>query len=160
MIAFHIACWLYGRRGRKSQVKCLAICASVGNTIDFYLSPTRNTSAARRFLAKALAGLKEWEKPKIINTDKAPTYAAALAELKKDGKCPEDTLHRQVKYLTDIFDKAFFAGPWYFYLARANRVAKSGYWDVSLPRAYDERVPFAAPVRLGGVVCQLATKRV
>jgi transposase, IS6 family len=70
-----------------------------GNTIDFYLSPTRNTSAARRFLAKALAGLKEWEKPKIINTDKAPTYAAALAELKKDGKCPEDTLHRQVKYL-------------------------------------------------------------
>jgi hypothetical protein len=67
---------------------------------------------------------------------------------------------RQVKYLTDIFDKAFFAGPWYFYLARANRVAKSGCWDVSLPRAYDERVPLAAPVRLGGVVCQLATKRV
>ena len=65
-----------------------------------------------------------------------------------------------LRYLTDIFDKAFFAGPWYFYLARANRVAKSGYWDVSLPRAYDERVPFAAPVRLGGVVCQLATKRV
>ena len=26
----------------------------LGNTIDFYLSPTRNTMAAKRFLAKAL----------------------------------------------------------------------------------------------------------
>src|SRR5208282_2623021 len=29
-----------------------------GNTIDFYLSPTRNTAAAKRFLGKALSGLK------------------------------------------------------------------------------------------------------
>ena len=57
-----------------------------GNTIDFYLSPTRNTAAAKRFLGKALSGLKDWEKPRVINTDKAPTYAAALAELKKEGK--------------------------------------------------------------------------
>ena len=28
----------------------------LGNTIDFYLSPTRNTAAAKRFLAKALRG--------------------------------------------------------------------------------------------------------
>ena len=34
-----------------------------GNTIDFYLSPTRNTTAATRFLGKALNGLKDWEKP-------------------------------------------------------------------------------------------------
>ncbi len=60
-----------------------------GNTIDFYLSPTRNTSAAKRFLGKALSSLKDWEKPTVINTDKAPTYAAALAELKSEGKCPE-----------------------------------------------------------------------
>jgi len=52
-----------------------------GNTIEFYLSPTRNTAAAKRFLGKALTGLKDWEKPSVINTDKAPTYAAALAEL-------------------------------------------------------------------------------
>ncbi len=32
---------------------------------------------------------------RVANTDKAPTYAAALAELKKEGKCPEDTVHRQ-----------------------------------------------------------------
>jgi len=75
-----------------------------GNTIDFYLSPTRNTAAAKRFLGKALNGLKDWEKPRVINTDKAPTYAAALAELKKEGKCPQETLHRQVKYLNNIIE--------------------------------------------------------
>jgi DDE domain len=32
----------------------------LGNTIDFYLSPTRNTAAAKRFLTKALRGLKDW----------------------------------------------------------------------------------------------------
>ena len=64
-----------------------------GNTIDFYLSPTRNTAAAKRFLRKAMNALKDWEKPTVINTDKAPTYAA-LVELKKKGKCPEATLHR------------------------------------------------------------------
>lgn len=69
-----------------------------GDTIDFYLSPTRSTAAAKRFLGKALKGLKQWELPHVINTDKAPTYAAALAELKKEGKCPQDTVHRQVKY--------------------------------------------------------------
>jgi len=76
----------------------------LGNTIDFYLSPTRNTMAAKRFLAKALRGLKDWEQPEVINTDKAPTYAAALAELKAEGKCPKDTQHRQVKYLNNIIE--------------------------------------------------------
>ena len=75
-----------------------------GNTIDFYLSPTRNTAAAKRFLGKALSGLKDWEKPRVINTDKAPTYAAALTELKKEGRCPEETLHRQVKYMNNIIE--------------------------------------------------------
>jgi transposase-like protein len=59
-----------------------------GNTIDFYLSATRNTTAAKRFLGKALRGLKDWEKPSMITTDKAPTYAAALAELKRGGQVP------------------------------------------------------------------------
>ena len=49
-----------------------------GNTIDFYLSSTRNTKAAKRFLGKALNGLKDWELPVVLNTDKAPTYAGAI----------------------------------------------------------------------------------
>ncbi len=73
-----------------------------GNTIDFYLSSTRNAKAAKRFLGKALNGLKDWEKPTVINTDKAPTYGVAIAELKAEGKCPGELSHRRVKYLNNV----------------------------------------------------------
>ena len=75
-----------------------------GDTIDFYLSPTRNTKAAKRFLGKALKGLKDYEKPLKINTDKAPIYGPAIAELKAEGKCLEDMEHRQVKYLNNVVE--------------------------------------------------------
>ena len=75
-----------------------------GDTIDFYLSPTRSAKAAKRFLGKALSGFKDWEKPRIINTDKAAAYGVAIAELKKTGKCPSDTRHRQVKYLNNVIE--------------------------------------------------------
>ncbi|TCT27934.1 IS6 family transposase [Martelella mediterranea] len=75
-----------------------------GNTIDFYLSPTRNAKAAKRFLGKALNGLKDWEKPTFINTDKAPTYGIAIAQLKAEGRCPNDLVHRQVKYLNNVVE--------------------------------------------------------
>ena len=35
----------------------------LGTTIDLYLSSTRNTKAAKRFLGKALRGMKDWELP-------------------------------------------------------------------------------------------------
>ena len=76
----------------------------LGNTVDFYLSATRNTKAAKRFLGKALRGCKEWELPEVLNTDKAPTYATAIAELKAEGKCPGETRHRQVKYLNNVIE--------------------------------------------------------
>ncbi|MGH0002610.1 IS6 family transposase [Pseudovibrio ascidiaceicola] len=75
-----------------------------GNTIDFYLSPTRNAKAAKRFLGKALSGFKDWEKPDTINTDKAPTDGIAISGLKAEGKCPADTEHRQVKYLNNVIE--------------------------------------------------------
>jgi IS6 family transposase len=75
-----------------------------GNTIDFYLSPTRSAKAAKRFLGKALNGLKAWEKPEVINTDKAPSYGVAISELKAEGKCPETTVHRQVKHLNNVIE--------------------------------------------------------
>lgn len=75
-----------------------------GDTIDFYLSATRNTKAAKRFLGKALKGLKDWETPLKINTDKAPTYGPAIAELKKEGRLPVETVHRQVKYLNNVVE--------------------------------------------------------
>lgn len=35
-----------------------------------------------------------WEKPAIINTDRRPTYGIAISELKAEGKCLEETVHR------------------------------------------------------------------
>ena len=51
-----------------------------------------------------LKGLKGWELPDVLNTDKAPTYGAAIAELKNEGKCPLETEHRQAKYLNNIVE--------------------------------------------------------
>jgi transposase-like protein len=73
-----------------------------GDTIDFYLSRTRNAKAAKRFLGKALKGRKDWEMPRVINTDKAGCYGIAIA--KKEGKLAQKTLHRQVKYLNNIVE--------------------------------------------------------
>ena len=77
---------------------------SHGNTIDFHLSQTGNAKAAKRFLGKALCGCKSWDKPDVINTDKAGCHGQAIRELKKEGKCPSDTDHRQVKYLNNVVE--------------------------------------------------------
>ncbi|EOS95799.1 transposase [Erwinia tracheiphila] len=52
---------------------------SKGRTIDFYLSSRRNSKAAYRFPGKILNNVKGWQVPRLINTDKAPTYGRALA---------------------------------------------------------------------------------
>ena len=75
-----------------------------GDTIDFYLSSTRNAKAAKRFLSKALRLLKDWQKPYAINTDKAGCYSQAIRELKREGRCPVNTEHRQVKYLNNVIE--------------------------------------------------------
>ena len=75
-----------------------------GDTIDFYLSSTRNAKAAKRFLSKALRLLKDWQKPYAINTDKAGCYSQAIRELKREGRCPANTEHRQVKYLNNVIE--------------------------------------------------------
>jgi transposase-like protein len=72
-----------------------------GHTIDFYLSQTRNTTAAKRFLGKALKSIPRCDHPQSINTDKNPTYGKAITALKTEGKCNPDLEHRQVKYLNN-----------------------------------------------------------
>jgi transposase-like protein len=37
-----------------------------------------------------------------INTDKAPAYGRALALLKREGRCPSDVEHRQIKYRNNV----------------------------------------------------------
>jgi transposase-like protein len=61
-----------------------------GNTIDFYLSSTRNTSAAKRFLGKALKSVPNYCHLLSINTDKNAAYIGAIKQLKKEGKCHQN----------------------------------------------------------------------
>ena len=55
-------------------------------------------------MGKSLAGLKDWETPSSLNTDKAAAFGLAIAELKAEGKCPPDLIHRQVKYLNNVIE--------------------------------------------------------
>ena len=60
---------------------------SEGNTIDFYLSKTRDQRAAKRFLKKALA-FSYASRPRVINVDKNPAYPVAIQELKREKHMP------------------------------------------------------------------------
>ena len=82
-----------------------AICTGSSTNLAIRLIFTsRQPAIPKRFLGKALKGLKSWEQPRVINTDKALTYAAALAELKQEGNCQKDVQHRQVKYLNNVVE--------------------------------------------------------
>ena len=48
---------------------------------------------------------KAYEKPRLINTDKAAAYGAAILQLKNEGKLSIDTEPRQVKYLNNIIEQ-------------------------------------------------------
>ena len=75
-----------------------------GNTIDFYLSSTRNANAAKRFLSKALRAIPRYSHPETINADKNPAYSKAIDLLKSEGKCSQELEHRQIKYLNNIIE--------------------------------------------------------
>ncbi|MBJ8032111.1 DDE-type integrase/transposase/recombinase, partial [Bacillus cereus group sp. N21] len=77
---------------------------SEGNTIDFYLSKTRDHKAAKRFFKKALRSFHV-SKPRVITVDKNPAYPIAIQELKKEKKMPTGIQLRQVKYLNNIVEQ-------------------------------------------------------
>src|SRR3546814_6439080 len=69
-----------------------------------WLSDVFASGRSKRFLGMALRGLKHWEKPAALNTDKAPSYVAAITELMREGKLDRETAHRQVKYLNNVIE--------------------------------------------------------
>lgn len=77
---------------------------SEGNTIDFYLSESRDKQAAKRFFKKALA-FSYVSKPRVITVDKNPAYPIAIQELKEEKQIPEGIQLRQVKYLNNIIEQ-------------------------------------------------------
>ncbi len=77
---------------------------SEGNTIDFYLSKSRNHKAAKRFFKKALRSFHV-SKPRIITVDKNPVYPIAIEQLKKEKRIPTGTKIRRIKYLNNIVEQ-------------------------------------------------------
>ena len=71
-----------------------------GQTIDFYLSHTRNWIAATRFFKQALKR-PHIIPPYVINTDKNAAYPVAIHELQYMGYLPKSCKLRQVKYLNN-----------------------------------------------------------
>jgi transposase-like protein len=77
---------------------------SEGNTIDFYLSESRDKQAAKRFFKKALA-FSHVSRPRVITVDKNPAYPVAIEELKEEKQVPKDIRIRQIKYLNNIVEQ-------------------------------------------------------
>jgi transposase-like protein len=77
---------------------------SEGSTIDFYLSETRDTKAAKRFFKKALRSFHV-SKPRVITVDKNPAYPIAIEQLKKEKSIPDGMQLRQQKYLNNIVEQ-------------------------------------------------------
>lgn len=75
-----------------------------GKTIDFYLSRTRNVSAATLFLKKAIRAMQTYEEPHTITTDKNPTYAVAIERINAQRKGEPPIHHRTIKYLNNIVE--------------------------------------------------------
>ncbi|WP_244496649.1 IS6 family transposase [Aureimonas ureilytica] len=71
-----------------------------GETLDFYLSQTRTTKAAKQFLSKAL-NRSPHHRPSVISTDKNRAYNEAIDSLRKEGRLPPTCQHRQVKFLNN-----------------------------------------------------------
>lgn len=48
-----------------------------------------------------LNSCRPYDKPVVINTDKASAYSLAIQTLKQSGKIAQEVIHRQVKYLNN-----------------------------------------------------------
>jgi transposase, IS6 family len=77
---------------------------STGGTIDFLLSALRDADAAKRLFRKALVD-RPHPQPRVINTDLAPIYNSAIADIKKDGTLRRRCRHRPVQYLNNILEQ-------------------------------------------------------
>ena len=75
-----------------------------GNTLEFFLSRTRDTQAGKQFFLKTLATSHTTE-PRVINVDKNAAYPKAFAELKAEGIIPIACELRQVKYLNNLVEQ-------------------------------------------------------
>ena len=97
---------------------------SAGRTVDFRLSGKRDVVAAKAFFRKAMKS--QGSTPRTITLDGYAASHRAVREMKTDGQLPADTKVRSSKYLTDVFDKTFFADWCYFLPARVTAWPRAG----------------------------------
>jgi transposase-like protein len=86
--------WMYLYRAVDSQ----------GDTLDFFLSSTRDAQAAKHFFLKTLSA-SHTSSPRVINVDKNAAYPKAFNELKTAGKISKGCELRQVKYLNNLIEQ-------------------------------------------------------
>ena len=77
---------------------------STGATIDFLLSVLRDAAAAKRLFRRALRDSSH-PQPRVINTDQARLYGAAIAGAKTEGTLRRRCRHRPVQYLNNILEQ-------------------------------------------------------
>ena len=77
---------------------------STGATIDFLLSALRDAAAAKRLFRKALSDPSH-PQPRVINTDQARLYGAAIPAVKGEGILRRRCRHRPVQYLNNILEQ-------------------------------------------------------
>ena len=86
--------WIYLYRAVDSQA----------NTLEFFLSPTRDAQAAKQFFLKTLV-TSHTSEPRVMNVDKNAAYPKAFAELKAEGRISAMCELRQVKYLNNLIEQ-------------------------------------------------------
>jgi IS6 family transposase len=86
--------WMYLYRAVDSQ----------GKTLEFLLSATRDTQAAKRFFAKALRA-SHTVTPRVITVDKDAAYPKAVKELKAAGDLATSCELRKSKYLNNLIEQ-------------------------------------------------------
>ena len=77
---------------------------STGATIDFVLSRLRDAATAKRLFRKALTNPSH-RQPRVINTDQARLYGAAISGVKQEGILRHRCRHRPVQYLNNILEQ-------------------------------------------------------
>ena len=68
-----------------------------GDTVDFYLSETRDRDAAKRFLQTALAN-PDNRPPSVFSIDGNRSYGAAIRDLRNDGEVLKKCRYRRSRY--------------------------------------------------------------
>lgn len=77
---------------------------SSGATIDCVLSGLRDAAAAKRLFRKVLT-VPSQPQPRVINTDQARLYGAAISGVKPEGILRHRCRHRPIHYLNNIVEQ-------------------------------------------------------